>query len=141
MIYGVKAKLPLLPNLTEPPAYNTEEWIAYLNNHLSVIHGVAIENIKKARVEQKLAYNKGPGVKYDYQPGDLVARKNLVKNGFPKQRWLGPYKVPGLNNKEGTSFKILLEGKPDHYQTTANARILRPWFAQDHREEALNKRG
>ncbi|KAI9324849.1 hypothetical protein BD770DRAFT_334949 [Pilaira anomala] len=138
MIYGVRAKFPLLPNLTEPSAYNTEGWIAYLNNHLPVIHGVAIENIKKTQVKLKRAYNKGPGVKYDYQPGNLVTRKNLIKNGFPNLRWLGPYKVLGLNNKEGTSFKILLEGIPDHYQAMANARILRPWFSQDYREEALN---
>lgn len=141
VLFGIKAGLPLLPSLTEFTAITTKEWVAYLNNHLPIIHGTAINNIKKAQIKQKRAYNKGTGVKYDYQVDDLVARKNLVKSGFPKQRWLGPYKILGPNNKEGTSFKLLKFGDPVHYATTANARHLRPWFKQVDRQEVLQVEG
>lgn len=141
VLFGIKTRLPLLPSLTESTAIITEEWVAYLNNHLPIIHGTAINNIKKAQIKQKRAYSKGTGVKYDYQVDDLVTRKNLVKSGSPKQCWLGPYKILGHNNKEGTSFKLLKIGDPAHYTTTDNARHLCPWFKQDNRQDILQVEG
>jgi len=84
-------------------------------------------------------YNKGKQVTYDYKIGDLVARKNLEKSGFPKERWSGPWIVVAFNSKEGTSFKIVRQSDPNKYITTANAKHMRLWFTQEDREQLVSK--
>lgn len=129
ILFGRKAILPLAEELEiDPKTYETESWITYLNTHIPIIHGVALENIKKAQDRQRKFYDKGSTVKYDYKPGDLIMRKNLVKTGFPKERWLGPYKIISRNNTEGTSYKITDIQDTSGYMTTANVRHMRPYF-------------
>ncbi|KAG0818348.1 hypothetical protein G6F19_012708 [Rhizopus arrhizus] len=112
--------------------YETEPWAVYLKNHIPLVHGKALENIKKAQLRQKRAYNKGSKVKYDYKAGDLIARKVLIKTGFPKERWSGPWVVIKASNPEETAFHIHAKGDPNN-KSTANAKFMRPWFTQDER--------
>ncbi|OBZ80935.1 Transposon Ty3-I Gag-Pol polyprotein, partial [Choanephora cucurbitarum] len=100
VLFGRKARLPVLPNLELEPvkSYETEAWSVYLKNRLPLLHGQVRKNIEVAQVRQKRAYNKGKRVKYDYKAGDLILRKNLNKLGFPKERWSGPWVVIEPNN-------------------------------------------
>lgn len=124
--------LPLTEELTiEPKTYETETWITYLNTYLPLLHGKAIENIKRTQERQKKFYDKNSTVKYDYKPGDLILRRNLEKQPFPKERWSGPYKIIARNNPEGTSYKVQKLHDASGYITTANVRHMRPYFAQD----------
>ncbi|KAG1135296.1 hypothetical protein G6F37_012881 [Rhizopus arrhizus] len=113
-LYGRKAKIPTIPDieLKQRKPYETEQWAAYLNNRLTLLHGRVLKNIEKSQVRQKRIYNKGKRVKYCYKIGDLVARKNLEKSGLPKERWSGPWIVVAFNNKEGTSFKSFVKVIP-----------------------------
>ncbi|OBZ67992.1 hypothetical protein A0J61_11904, partial [Choanephora cucurbitarum] len=139
VMYGRKARIPVMPNLElqEEKTYETEAWAAYLKNQIPLIHGRALKNIEKAQVKQKRAYNKGNRVKYDYNIGDLVARKNLEKSGFPKERWSGPWVVVAVNNEECTAFKIRKQQDDSGYLTTANAKHMRPWHEELAREQLV----
>ncbi|KAG1031847.1 hypothetical protein G6F57_011679 [Rhizopus arrhizus] len=132
VMFGRKPQLPLLPYTEDKLLYETEPWAVYLKNHIPLVHGKALENIKKAQLRQKRAYNKGSKVKYDYKAGDLVARKVLIKTGFPKERWSGPWVIIKASNPEATAFHIHVKGDPNN-KSTANAKFMRPWFAQDER--------
>lgn len=136
VLFGVKARLPthLHQDLNSARTYETEEWVAYLNNNLPLIQGTALENIRKSQVRQKRNYDKKKSIKFDYEVNDLVARKNLLKSGFPKTRWEGPFKILAPNNEDKTSWKLLKEGAPPHHATTANIRHMRPWLQQQDRE-------
>ncbi|KAI8057512.1 hypothetical protein BDF21DRAFT_311724, partial [Thamnidium elegans] len=59
-LYGRKPELPLLPDLVikNPKTYDTESWLKYLNARIPLIHGKALENIKKAQEHQKKFYGK-----------------------------------------------------------------------------------
>ncbi len=71
-------------------------------------------------------------MKYDYKAGDLVARKVLIKTGFPKERRSGPWVIIKASNPEEMAFHI--HAKDDlNNKPTANAKFMRPWFAQDKR--------
>lgn len=117
LLFGHKAVLPINEALIiEPKTYETETWINYLNAHLPLLQGQAIENIKKAQERQRKFYDKNSTVKHDYKVGDLVLRKNLVKTGFPKERWSGPWLIKARNSPDGTSWKIV--DPKDKYQHT-----------------------
>ena len=117
VLFGRKAKLPLFPDLQvdNPKTYETEIWVNYLNEHIPLVHVTALQNIKKAQAHQKRFYDKGKRVKHNYQVGDLIARKNLEKTGFPKERWSGPWVVASMNNKESTSYKIYRQNDSTKY--------------------------
>ncbi|KAI7852913.1 hypothetical protein BDC45DRAFT_511796 [Circinella umbellata] len=127
-MYGRKPAIPLSTELC-PAAktYQTESWMHYLNAHIPIIHGQAIENIKKAQDRQKRYYDKTKNTKYDYKPGDLILRRNMEKGSFPKERWVGPYVIINKNNKEGTSFKIKKQEGNNNFFTTANIKHMRPY--------------
>ncbi|KAG1530010.1 hypothetical protein G6F51_013971 [Rhizopus arrhizus] len=114
VMFGRKPQLPLLPYTEDKLLYETEPWAVYLKNHIPLVHGKALENIKKAQLRQKRAYNKGSKVKYDYKAGDLVARKVLIKTGFPKERWSGPWVIIKASNPEATAFHIHVKGDPNN---------------------------
>ncbi|KAG0774893.1 hypothetical protein G6F62_012113 [Rhizopus arrhizus] len=124
--FGRKPQQPLLPSAEDKLRYETESWAVYLKNHIPLVHGKALENIKKAQLRQKRAYNKGSKVKYDYKAGDLVARKVLIKTGFPKERRSGPWVIIKASNPEEMAFHI--HAKDDlNNKPTANAKFMRPW--------------
>jgi hypothetical protein len=128
IMFGRKASLPLNEELVlDYKTYETETWINYLNENIPLIQGAALENIKKAQDRQKKFYDKGSTVKYNYQKDDLVMTRNLLKTGFPKARWIGPWKIIKKNNEEGTSYKIKKTGGNEH-ETTANVRHMRPYY-------------
>lgn len=128
VMFGRKVVLPLTDELImESKTYETETWMAYLNEHLPLITGTALENIKKAQDRQKKFYDKHSTVKYDYKDGDLVLTRNLLKTGFPKARWIGPWKILGKNNQEGTSYKVKKCFGKNQHESTANVRHMRPY--------------
>ncbi|KAI9023600.1 hypothetical protein CLU79DRAFT_718757 [Phycomyces nitens] len=91
----------LILKLLEVPTktYEAEIWVDYLNTHIPILHKQALENIKKAQARQKHFYDKGKAIEKKYQPGDLVAYRNLEKLHFPKERWSGPWTIIKANNK------------------------------------------
>ena len=111
--------------------------MAYLKNHLPLIHGKVLSNIEKAQVRQKRTYDKKKTVKYDYKAGDLVLRRNLAKQGFPKTRWDGPYVVVDKTNMEGTAFRIRKPEDSPINTTTANIKHMRPYHSEDTRKSLL----
>lgn len=129
LMYGRKVSLSLIQDLEikNPKTFTSEEWLVYLNSKIPLLDGKAIENIKRNQGYQKKFYDKHSKIKYDYKPGDLIARKNLEKQSFPKEKWSGPWVVVERNNKEGTSFKITKQNDTTGYITTANVRYKRPW--------------
>lgn len=137
ILFGHKAVLPLHEELViDPKTYETEQWVNYLNDHLPLIRGQAINNIKQAQERQQKFYDKRSTVKYNYKPGDLILRKNMMKIGFPKDRWLGPFKVIKRNNPEGTSY-VLQKLENDNSLTedpttltTGNVRNMRPYYSR-----------
>ncbi|KAG1046854.1 hypothetical protein G6F43_010677 [Rhizopus delemar] len=138
VLYGREVILPLNNELRiNPKTYETEPWVNYLNKYIPILHGKAITNIKRAQEAQKKFYDKGTTIKRDYKVGDLIARKNLEKSSFPKERWTGPWVITKTNNTDGTSWKIIKKGDPYQYETTANIRHMRPWFPQDQQEDKL----
>ncbi|OBZ81002.1 Transposon Ty3-I Gag-Pol polyprotein, partial [Choanephora cucurbitarum] len=141
VLFGRKARLPVLPDLELESAksYETETWVAYLKNRIPLLHGQVVKNIEQAQVRQKRSYNKGSRVKYDYKTGDLIARKNLEKSGFPKERWSNPWTIVGPNNSEGTSFKIVKKNDPYRHVSTANVKHTRPWFSEQDRSSLVAK--
>jgi hypothetical protein len=108
----------------ESKTYETETWISYLNEHLPLLQGKALDNIKLAQARQKKFYDKNSTVKNDYKIGDLILRKNLSKTGFPKQRWTGPWKIIAKNNSDGTSYKIANPQDNTGHNTTVNVRHI-----------------
>lgn len=59
-----------------------------------------------------------------------------MKIGFPKDRWLGPFKVIKRNNPEGTSY-VLQKLENDNNLTedpttltTGNVRNMRPYYSR-----------
>ncbi|KAI8138033.1 hypothetical protein BJV82DRAFT_524235 [Fennellomyces sp. T-0311] len=70
-MFGRRAILPPRELCPETRTYETEPWIHYLNVHIPLLHGQALENIKQAQVRQKRQYDKTKTTKYDYKPGDL----------------------------------------------------------------------
>ncbi|OBZ80738.1 hypothetical protein A0J61_11213, partial [Choanephora cucurbitarum] len=128
--------------ITTPAQYETEPWAAYLKNHLPLIHGKPIANIEKAQVKQKRSYNKGKRTKHDYKAGDLIARRNLLKTGFPKEPWTGPWRILERNNEDGSSFKIVKLDDKHQHTTTANIKHMRPWNEENQRNHLISfKRG
>ncbi|KAG2230472.1 hypothetical protein INT48_003020 [Thamnidium elegans] len=123
--------------IKNPKTYDTESWLKYLNARISLIYGKALENIKKAQEHQKKFYYKKAKIKYDYQVGDLITRKNLEKSTFPKERWSGPWVIVKKNNAEGTAYTIKKQGDSSNYLSTANARHMRKWY-QGINDEDLN---
>ncbi|CEP11526.1 hypothetical protein [Parasitella parasitica] len=133
---------PILPNeqgliLPTFKTYETETWVNYLNKYIPLLHGKVLKNIKTAQGYQKTFYDKGKRVKYDYNIGDLILRKNLEKTTFPKELWSGPYIIISKNNQEGTSYKIIKRGDPHQHVTTANVRHMRPYFGDQDTKAAL----
>ena len=59
VLYGRKAKIPTIPDieLEQRKPYETEQWAAYLNNHLPLLHGRVLKNIEKSQVRQKRTYS------------------------------------------------------------------------------------
>ncbi|EIE76724.1 hypothetical protein RO3G_01428 [Rhizopus delemar RA 99-880] len=54
---------PVLPNeegliIPELKAYETENWINYLNKYIPLLHGKALKNIKASQGYQKTFYDK-----------------------------------------------------------------------------------
>ncbi|SAL97625.1 hypothetical protein [Absidia glauca] len=126
LLYGKKATLPLVDGLEmDPKTHESETWKAYLDHHLPMIHGKAIINIQKAQDRQKWYYDKTKAAKYHYKIGDLVARKNLDKMAFPKERWTGPWIIVRQTNSDGSAFLIRHPDKASR-TTTTNIRHFRP---------------
>lgn len=63
VLFAWKAKLPLFLHLQvdNPKTYETETWVNYLNEHMHLIHGTALKNIKKAQEHQKRSMTKESG--------------------------------------------------------------------------------
>jgi transposase InsO family protein len=141
VMFGRKAKLPLVPDDPTIPrrTYETEEWAAYLNNHLPLVHGQAMKNIEKAQTRQKRAYNKGKRVKYDYKIGDLIKRKNLAKSGFPKERWDGPWVITERISAEGNTFRISKDVNGKTTTSTANCKHMLPYYPEAERSRLLKE--
>ncbi|KAG1488609.1 hypothetical protein G6F46_009808 [Rhizopus delemar] len=100
---------PVLPNeegliIPELKAYETENWINYLNKYIPLLHGKALKNIKASQGYQKTFYDK------------------------ESKFWSGPYNIISKNNEEGTSWKIIKQGDSRFHITTANARHMRPYY-------------
>ncbi|KAG0930503.1 hypothetical protein G6F57_011821 [Rhizopus arrhizus] len=132
ILFGRKAVLPLNEELIiDPKTYETESWINYLNTYLPLVHGEAIENLKKAQERQKKFYDDRRTIKHDYKSGDLIVRRNLLKTSFPKERWTGPWMVLRKNNEDGTSYVIQKPGDSNNHTTTANVKHMRPWFSRN----------
>lgn len=132
-MYGRDPIIPNEENLVpyNPKTYETEQWAAYLNKYIPLLHGKVVKNIEQAKGYQKKFYDKGRRVKYDYEIDDLVVRRNLEKSSFPKERWLGPYKIISKNNEDGTSWKIMKVSDPNKLITTANIRHMRPYYCKE----------
>ena len=121
VMFGRKATMPLLPS-TEAPvntkATGIQEWSEFLNEKIPIIHSKALINIKKAQEQQAKQYNKKTKELEKLKVGDLVMRKNHAKLGsFPKVRWTGPWQIKEVNNKEGTSYKIVKPEAPKRVST------------------------
>ncbi|KAI9480455.1 MAG: hypothetical protein EXX96DRAFT_464875, partial [Benjaminiella poitrasii] len=58
-LYGRDPDIPLSQDIRniQPRTYESEQWLAYLNEHLPALHSDAIENIKKAQSKQKKYYD------------------------------------------------------------------------------------
>lgn len=140
VLYGRDPVIPNEENLVihNPKTYETEEWAAYLNKYIPLLHGKVVKNIEKAKGYQKTFYDKGKRVKHNYEIGELVLRRNLEKGSFPKERWLGPYKILSKNNDDGTSWKIMKVSDPNNFITTANARHMRPYYTKNQEQDQQN---
>lgn len=130
MMFGRKLVFPNEEGLVlqEYKTYENETWVNYLNKYIPLLHGKAIQNMKKSQGYQKTFCDKGKRIKYDYKDGDLILRKNLIKGTFPKELWHGPFIIVGKNNQEGNSWKVIKQDDLHHHVTTANVRHMRPYF-------------
>lgn len=55
----------------------------------------------------------------------------MEKQGFPKERWSGPWVILSRNNPEGTSYKIYRQEDPTKWISTGNVRHMRPYYEQE----------
>lgn len=132
LLYGRTPDVPVGADLKalKPKIYESERWLIYLNQHLPALHADALSKIGKAQAKQEKFYDPAGTVKYVYQVGDLVKRRNLEKLTFPKQRWSGPWIILAKNNEDGTSWVIQKQGTSGAMgRTTANVKHLRPWVS------------
>ena len=85
--------------------------IALLSQH---VYKSAEENIKKAQAHQKKHYDLRHAVPA-FKKGDLVLRKNMANShrmgGKLDARWIGPYTIHEVNEKELYRLKCTKSGK------------------------------
>lgn len=110
-MFGRQAILPSLsdlPNISQR-GYQAEEWIAYLNHYLPILHKDIKLNIQRSQANQQKYYNRNRKEKESFVAGDKVIKikmKDHWKFGEPK--FSGPWKVIKSTSKNNDAFLLEL---------------------------------
>ncbi|GAN07099.1 hypothetical protein MAM1_0148c06591 [Mucor ambiguus] len=130
IMHGRDSVIPLFPSVQVD--YKDKDavykWGRFLNRTVPLTHSKAITNIKKAQAHQQNQYKHSRRVQGTYNPGDLVARRNVKVGGFPKQRWIGPWVIMKATNKDNTAYQIYNKKNPTSV-SKANIGDLMKWYS------------
>ncbi|GAN11692.1 endonuclease and reverse transcriptase activity [Mucor ambiguus] len=131
IMHGREAVLPLFPSIKveDEDKDSVYKWGKFLNRTVPLIHSKAIANIKKAQEYQQEQCQGSKRIQTNYNPGDLVARRNVKLGGFPKKRWIGPWVIIRATNKDNTAYQIYNKKNPTS-GSKANISDLRRWYSR-----------
>lgn len=105
---------PVLPALDSFPSvggltYQAEEWIAYLNHYIPIIHDDIKINIQRSQANQQKYYNRNRKEKEKFEIGDQVIKIKMKEHWkFSEPKFSGPWRIIKPTSKNSDAFKLEL---------------------------------
>jgi hypothetical protein len=125
-MFGRKPVIPTVAGVTwTPKTTNGKAWARYLETHIPIVQGQALELLKKAQEKQKALYDRFRRKAPDFKPGDLIHKKKSSDQvSFAAARWTGPWKILRRTNGKDTAYELTRYHEGGTRFTTANIKDL-----------------
>lgn len=110
-MFGRQAVLPALADFprVDKMSYKAEEWIAYLNHYLPIIHEEIQVNIQLSQQNQQKYYNRNRKEKEKLEVGDKVIKIKMKDNWkFSEPKFSGPCRIVKPTSKNDDAFLLEL---------------------------------